>query len=124
MVKQKKDKEREECIAMEIIVDANGPEEQVMGWYYYLEDELYFPFTAICNEKRAISPLLVKDEVDVIGMAPEEECEREMFVTIRWGRDGLAVPLSQLTPISATDSQTIEAVEDWHYWVNMGYKFY
>ena len=124
MVKLKKDKEREERIAMEIIVDANGPEEQVMGWYYYLEDELYFPFTAICNEKRAISPLLVKDEVDVIGMAPEEECEREMFVTIRWGRDGLAVPLSQLTPIRETDSQTIEAVEDWHYWVNMGYKFY
>ena len=124
MVKQKKDKEREERIAMEIIVDANGPEEQVMGWYYYLEDELYFPFTAICSEKRAISPLLVKDEVDVIGMAPEEECEREMFVTIRWERDGLAVPLSQLTPIRETDSQTIEAVEDWHYWVNMGYKFY
>ncbi len=124
MIKPKKDREREERIAMEIIVDANGPEEQAMGWYYYLEDELHFPFTAICNEKRAISPLLVKDEVDVIGMAPAEECEREMFITIRWERDGLAVPLSQLTPSSATDAQTIEAVEDWHYWVNMGYKFY
>ena len=84
MKKAKKDKEREDRIAMEIIVDANGPEEQAMGWYYYLEDKLHFPFTAICNEKRAISPLLVKDEVDVIGMAPEEECEREMFVTMRW----------------------------------------
>ena len=109
---------------MEIIVDANGPEEQAMGWYYYLEDKLHFPFTAICNEKRAISPLLVKDEVDVFGMAPQEECEREMFVTMRWERDGLAVPLSQLTPISATSAETIEAVEDWHYWVKMGYKFY
>ncbi len=109
---------------MEIIVDANGPEEQAMGWYYYLEDKIHFPYTAICSEKRAISPLLVKDEVDVIGMAPEEDCGREMFVTIRWERDGLAVPFSQLTPISATDVQTIEAVEDWHYWVNMGYKFY
>ena len=109
---------------MEIIVDANGPEEQVMGWYYYLEDKLNFPFTAVCNEKRTISPLLVKDEVDVIGIAPEEECEREMFVTIRWERDGLAVPLSQLTPIRETKAQTIEAVEDWHYWVKMGYKFY
>ena len=67
---------------MEILVDANGPEEQDMGWYYYLGDEIHFPFSAFCNEKRAISPLLVKDEVDVIGMAPEEECEREMFVTI------------------------------------------
>jgi hypothetical protein len=45
-----------------------------MGWYYYLEDKIHSPFTAICNEKRAISPLLVKDEVDVSGMAPPEEC--------------------------------------------------
>lgn len=108
---------------MEIIVDAYGPEEQAMGWYYYLEDTLRFPFTAICNSKRAISPLLLKDEVDVIGMAPEEECEREMFVTIRWERGGLAVPLSQLSPITETDTETKQAVEDWHYWMKMGYQF-
>jgi hypothetical protein len=124
MTKPKKDKGREERITMDIIVDANGPEEQAMGWYYYLEDQLRFPFTAICNGKRAISPLHVNDEVDVIGMAPEEECEREMFVMMRWERDGLAVPLSQLTPISESVSETIEAVEDWHYWVKMGYSFY
>ena len=115
--------DREERISMEIIVDAYGPEEQAMGWYYYLEDTLRFPFTAICNSKRAISPLLIKDEVDVIGMAPEEECEREMFVSIRWEKDGLAVPLSQLSPISETDTETKQAVEDWHYWVQMGYQF-
>ena len=122
-INQKKHKEREDRITTEIIVDAYSPEEQAMGWYYYLEDKLHFPFTASCNAKRAFSPLLIKDEVDVIGMAPEEECEREMFVVIRWERDGLAVPLSQLTPISNTEAQTIEAVEDWHYWVKMGYKF-
>lgn len=122
--KQKKDEEREDRITMEIIVDANSPEEQTMGWYYYLDEKLHFPFTAICIEKRAISPLLVNDEVDIIGMAPEEECEREMFVTMRWERDGLAIPLSQLMPISEMDQQTIEAIEDWHYWVKMGYKFF
>jgi hypothetical protein len=78
MRKPKKDKEREERITMEIVVDANGPEEQAMGWYYYLEERLHFPFTAICNGKRAISPLHINDEVDVIGMAPEEECERDV----------------------------------------------
>lgn len=117
------DKDREERIAMEIIVDAYGPEEQAMGWYYYLQDKIHFPFTAICVAKRAISPLRVKDEVDVIGIAPEEECDREMFVTIRWERDGLAVPLSQLKPIDQTAMETKEAVEDWHYWVQMGYQF-
>ena len=125
MVQKKptKNSDREERIAMEIIVDAYGPEEQAMGWYYYLEETLQFPFTAICNSKRAISPLLVKDDVSVIGMAPEEECEREMFVTIRWEKDGLAVPLSQLSPINETDAETKKAVEDWHYWVQMGYQF-
>ena len=110
-------------MAMEIVVDANGPDEQAMGWYSYLEEKLQFPFTAVCKVKRAISPLQLQDEVGVIGMAPEEECEKEMFVTVRWERDGLAVPLSQLTPIHSTAKQTKEAVEDWHYWVQMGYQF-
>ncbi|MCL4476901.1 MAG: calcium-binding protein [Nitrospirae bacterium] len=121
--KSKQNKVREERIEMEIIVDAYGPEEQAMGWYYYLEEKLKFPFTALCSSKRAISPLRIKDEVDVIGMAPEEECEREMFVMIRWEKDGLAVPLSQLTPIKSVNEQTKQAVEDWHYWVQMGYQF-
>jgi hypothetical protein len=94
-----------------------------MGWYYYLEEKLRFPFTAVCSEKRAISPLKIKDEVIVLEMAPDEECEKEMFVMIQWDRDGLAVPLSQLTPINSTDKQTKQAVEDWHYWVRMGYEF-
>ena len=121
--KLRKNKDREERIVMEVIVDAYGPEEQAMGWYYYLEEKLQFPFPGVCSAKRAISPLQIKDEVDVLGMAPEDECENEMFVTIRWERDGLAVPLSQLTPIKSTDEQTKQAVEDWHYWVQMGYEF-
>ena len=104
---------------MEIIVDAHDECERAMGWYYYLEDRLQFPFTAKCIAKRPISPLRVKDEVQVIGMPPEEECEHEMFVMIRWEKDGLAVPLSQLKPLDA-DDPTREAVEDWHYWLRQG----
>ena len=121
--KPRQNKDREKRIEMEIIVDAYGPEEQSMGWYYYLEEKLQFPFTAVCSAKRAISPLQIKDEVDVLRMAPEEECEKEMFVMMRWEKKGLAVPLSQLTPIHSTDGQTKQAVEDWHYWVQMGYEF-
>lgn len=36
MAKVEQDAEREERIMMEIVVDAYGPEEQAMGWYYYL----------------------------------------------------------------------------------------
>lgn len=118
----KENKDREHRIHIDIIVDAYDEQERAMGWYYYLEDKLRFPLLARCVAKRAISPLQVGDEVELIGMAPEDECEREMFVTIRWGREGLAVPLSQLQVIHA-DDQTKEAVEDWHYWVNREYQF-
>jgi hypothetical protein len=113
---------REQRILMEIVVDAYGPDERAMGWYCYLEEKLNFPFTARCVAKRAISPLHVKDEVEVIGMPPDEECQHEMFVTIRWEKDGLAVPLSQLKAVDA-DRQTRQATEDWHYWVRQRYEF-
>jgi hypothetical protein len=120
--KLKRDPEREQRIMMEIVVDAHDEQERAMGWYYYLQDQLQFPFTAVCIAKRPISPLRVKDEVEVIGMPGEDECERQMFVTIRWEKEALAVPLAQLKPIAATDEQTKQAIADWHYWVQMGYE--
>jgi len=92
-----------------------------MGWYYYLEDKLVFPFTATCIAVREISPLRKGDEVEVLNMASEDTCRYEMFVMMQWERPGLAVPLSQLKPISYTDKNTKEAVADWHYWMNQGY---
>ena len=118
----KKDKERENRIAMEIVVDAYRAEEQAMGWYYYLQDTLKFPFLAHCIAKRIISPLQIGDEVEITSMAPESECEHEIFVMMPWERSGLAVPLMQLKMIHG-DEKTKEAVEDWCYWVGMGYKF-
>lgn len=107
---------------MAIVVDAYDEYERALGWYYYLESELKFPFTSRCMTKRAISPLNVGDEVEVIGMPPETECEHEMFVTIRWDEDGLAVPLAQLETVEAGKA-TQQAVEDWHYWVEQGHRF-
>ena len=123
MAKTKRNPEREHRITMEIVVDCYDQHERAMGWYCYLQDQFRFPFTATCIAKRAISPLRVKDEAEVIDMSPEDECGHEVFVTIRWEKDGLAVPLAQLKPIAATDEQTKQAVADWHYWISMGYEF-
>jgi hypothetical protein len=106
---------RDRRIEMEIIVDCYTEEEQAMGWYYYLEENLHVPFRASCIERRAVSPLKEGDEVEVMGMAPESECEHEMFVMIRWGIAGLAVPLIQLKPGKGADASTRRAIEDWHY---------
>ena len=119
----KRDEAREARIRDEIVVDAYSPEEQAMGWYCYLEDCLAFPFTAHCTAERSISPLRVGDEVDVLRMAPEDECAHEMFVMMRWEKKGLAVPLAQLKPASDAGEETRESVADWHYWVRQGYEF-
>ncbi|MBL8878361.1 MAG: calcium-binding protein [Phycisphaerales bacterium] len=106
---------------MEIVVDAYGEQERAMGWYYYLEGRQQFPFTARCLSERAISPLRDGGEAEVIGMVPEIECEKEMFVSTRWERKGrLAVPLAQLK-VKGGDASTRTAVEDWHYWLKQGY---
>lgn len=120
MAKAKLNKARDQRIAMEIIPDCHDEMEQMMGWYNYLEEQLRFPFTAHCIVKREISPLRVKDEVEVTGMVSEDECRHEIFVRMRWERDGLGVPLSQLKPSVHADKQTIQAVDDWHYWVKHG----
>lgn len=112
----------EERITMEIVVDAYNEAETAMGWYYYLKDRMTFPFQAECTEKRSISPLKLETEITVTGMAHEDECLREMFVEIEYEDDSLSVPLSQVKPL-AVDSETQQAIEDWHYWINRGYQF-
>ena len=63
------------------------------------------------------------DEVEVLEMGPMDECAREMFVGMRGEKRTLAVPLSQLKPITATEEDTKQAIADWHYWVAQGYEF-
>lgn len=121
--KPQKDAEIEERIHNEIVVDCYDEYERATGWHCYLQEQLQFPFTATCIAKRSISPLQVKDEVEILDLADEEECAKEIFVTIRWEKDGLAVPLSQVKPISDAEEETKQAVADWHYWVQMGYEF-
>ena len=85
----RRSKVRDARIVNEIIVDAYGEAEQTMGWYYYLDDKLVVPF---------------------------KECQHEMFVWVNAHDRRIAVPLSQPKPISG-DPAILEAVEDWHYWV-------
>ena len=87
-----KDPAREYRISAEVVVDAYDGAERAIGWFGYLEAQLEFPFTAKCIAQRAVSPLLVGDEVEVISMAPADECLYDMFVMIRWEHGGLGVP--------------------------------
>lgn len=118
-----KDESREERIDMEILVDAYNEEEQVMGWYYYLEGKLNFPFKAKWLNKGNV---LKSQEVEVLQMSPEEECHKEMRVEALYKEDGaedrFSVSLYDIEAVDA-DDDTQEAIDDWHYWVDMGYEF-
>jgi hypothetical protein len=122
MKKATKDPAREDRIHNEAIADANGPEEQVMGWYYYLDDKIRFPFQARCIAPRVVSPLRKGETVEVQRMAPEDACSADMLVLIRRQGRTMAVPLSQLVAIDP-DESTAEAIGDWHYRVAQGYCF-
>jgi hypothetical protein len=118
-----KDKEREQRIAMEIMVDAGDAEERALGWYYYLQEEkLQFPFKARRTAESPISPLRIGEEVVVVGMPSEEECENDMLVNIEWQEQTLSIPLSQVEG-TGVDDETQEAIADWRYWVQRGYEF-
>lgn len=123
MSRIEKDEEREERISMEAIVDAYDSEEQAMGWYYYLDDKIEFPFTAKCIRERKISPLQIDEKVQVVGMVSENDCLNEMFVEIEWSGRRFGVPLSQLEGIEINEN-TEEAISDWHYWVGRDYDLY
>lgn len=67
------DNSREDRIDMEIVVDAYNSEERAISWYYYLDAHLNFPFKAIWISGTS-------EEVEVVGMSPEEYCSQQMFV--------------------------------------------
>jgi hypothetical protein len=122
MKKPRKDPVREDRIHNEVIVDAYATEERAMGWYYYLENQMQFPFQARCIAANIVSPLTKSETVEVLRMAPEVSCSADMLVLIRWQGRKLAVPLSQLAAIDA-DQSTADAIGDWHYWIAQGYLF-
>ena len=122
MARARRNQDRENRINEEIIVDAYGPEEQAMSWYYDLEDKLHFPFHAQCFASVPTSPLRKGESVEIRKMAPEDSCSADMLVMTRWSNRNLAVPLSQLKPIGV-DQPTKQAIEDWHYWIAQGYCF-
>lgn len=111
--------ERDQRIRNQVIVDAYTPEEQALGWYYYLEDQLRVPFEARCIEERAVSPLRQGEEVPVVGIPAATDCRAEMFVLVEWSDREFGVPLTQLEPLDV-DRETRNAITDWHYWYGGG----
>jgi Calcium binding len=122
MAGPRRSKAREARIDDEIVVDAYTPDERALSWYYYLEGKMLFPFRGRCTSSRSVSPLSPGQEVQVLSLAPQDDCRQSMLVVVPFAGRRIGVPLEQLKPVDA-DADTAEAVEDWIYWVAMGYEF-
>lgn len=121
----KRDEDREERIATEIIVDCYNEHEARSGWHCYLEDTLSFPFEAECLHTHRASPLEPGERVTVLRMDEDEDEDDalgEMKVRVRWRARKFSVPLAQLSGVGV-DADTSEAIADWHYWVAQGRQF-
>jgi len=123
MVQIERDESRENRIDMEAIVDTyNNKEERAMGWYYYLDDKLQFPFPAKWTSRQHPEGT----DVEVIEMSPEDDCSHDMFVEVQYhegsSKDIFSARLSEIHPIDV-DEKMAEAIADWHYWIGRGYEF-
>jgi hypothetical protein len=120
------DKIREQRIKTEIIADAEEKEDRAMAWYDYLDDTLNFPFMGKWTKKGRKTSSPQEKQVEVLGMAPDDECEKDMFVEVVYpdgkDEDVFTARLSEIEAID-TDDETKEALADWQYWLARGYKF-
>jgi hypothetical protein len=127
MAKVEKDPIREKRIDYEIVVDAYSREERAMGWYYYLADNLIFPFFANWQKKNWKTAETEVKKIKVLCMADEEECMSEMSVLAAYTDDPdetdvFSVSLAKIQAIDV-DQLTQDALGDWAYWLARGYEF-
>lgn len=108
--------EMQNKIDYEIIVDCYDEYEISMGWYYYMEESLKFPFKAMVKLKMAHGKMKLT-EIIVTGLASDEEgfmgndFDLEMLAAEHLSN----VSYSQLSKIKETD-ETLEALAVWDYW--------
>ena len=67
-------------------------------------------------------PLKVGQELQVLGLASEDDCMAQILVTVKAGRSKVAVPLDQIDCMSKNED-TCQGVADWHYWRARGYEY-
>lgn len=109
------DEEMKDKIYNEIIVDAYDEYEQSMGWYYFFEETLEFPFTATAHLKKRDGATESK-RVKITGIVSKEEDFRsdDFNLEMEQGQYLRPVAYSALSDIKASE-ETLEAFQIWEY---------
>ena len=103
-------------IDYEIIVDCYDEYEVSMGWYYYMEETLKFPFKAKAKLKKVDGSVKLT-EIQVTGLAADEEgfMGNDFDLEILVGGYATDIAYTKLSDIKA-DDQSLEAFAIWKYW--------
>ncbi len=115
----KKNVSYEDKLYDEILVDCKDVYEQNMSWYYYVCDELEFPFKAKTELKKRTGQKELK-EVEVLGLS-EDSCDFEesfdLKVDIVLNEYIIQIPLKNLKDVNGSE-KTTETIGIWKYWKN------
>ncbi len=115
----KKNELYEDILYDEILVDCKDVYEQNMSWYYYVNDELEFPFKAkIELKKRTGQKELI--EVEILGLSEDSSDFEESFdlkVDIELNEYIIQIPLKNLKDVNGSE-KTTEIIGIWKYWRN------
>lgn len=107
-----------EIIMLEIVVDAKDDDDVAMGWFYYMQDELEFPFEAEMEAKNRRGEKSVI-EIDVLGLSSDNENNNSPEVILEVSEKGservMNVGISKLQNAKG-DESTQNAVAVWKYW--------
>jgi hypothetical protein len=106
----------------EIIVDCEDQYDQNMSWFYYVQEEIAFPFIAYVEvrKKKQRSGTQVFKKVNVIGLATDDsnfDNNFDLKVDVEFDDYIIEFPLSKLEDVRASES-TIETIELWKYWIS------
>lgn len=111
---RKRNREREERIAEEIVVDCYTDDEEMTAWCIHLDEVLPFPFRAKAARSDPASPLNLGETAEVVGMA-NNDCGDTMRVLVKIGGRKSAVRMENLDPLGPS-ADARQAFEDWKYW--------
>ena len=109
------DEEMQYKIDYEIIVDAYDDYEQSMGWFYFFEEALEFPFKATAQLKKRDGTTESK-LVKIVGLSSKEEdfMSSDFSMEMEQGQYVRPVAYSALSNIRASD-ETLEAFQVWDF---------
>ena len=109
----------QDIIDYEIIVDCYDEYEMAMGWFYYLSENMSFPFKAKISVENSVGSLKKEDIVNVVELinSDEEMISIDDFkatVGIEYGEHIYDISLEMLEGIDC-DMQTDEVIKVWRY---------